>query len=110
VPLVPAPADPVSRQASTRGWKIAGTPLNEMASRTMADGHLAHALGQQRHFEMNEAFHNALLAADVQPDWDVGVEEPLTAADSAALQQASCAAGGQQSSSRLQCSNSQTCD
>jgi hypothetical protein len=37
------------------------------ASRAMADGHLAHALGQQRHFEMNEAFHKALLAADVQP-------------------------------------------
>lgn len=36
-------------------------------SRTMADGHLAHALGQQRHFEMNEAFHKALQAADAHP-------------------------------------------
>jgi hypothetical protein len=37
------------------------------ASRAMADGHLAHVLGQQRHFEMNEAFHKALLAADAKP-------------------------------------------
>ncbi|THD11269.1 alpha/beta hydrolase [Metallibacterium scheffleri] len=37
------------------------------SSRMMADGHLAHVLGQQRHFEMNEAFHKALQAADARP-------------------------------------------
>ncbi|MEM4988459.1 alpha/beta hydrolase [Collimonas sp. H4R21] len=33
----------------------------------MNKGHLPHALGQMRHFNMNETFHDALAAADANP-------------------------------------------
>jgi hypothetical protein len=37
------------------------------AARGMDAGHLPHALGQWRHFHMNEAFHRALTAGDAAP-------------------------------------------
>lgn len=45
----------------------AGAERAFSAAGAMADGHLAHALGQLRHFHMNQAFHGALAASDASP-------------------------------------------
>lgn len=37
------------------------------ATKDMYEGHFPHALGQSRHFYMNQAFYNSLLANDANP-------------------------------------------
>jgi hypothetical protein len=46
---------------------MAGAQRAFKASRGINEGHLPHALGQLRHFHMNEAFHSALAAANASP-------------------------------------------
>lgn len=46
---------------------IVGAQRAYAAGRGMDDGHLPHAVGQLRHFHMNEAFQRALVAADASP-------------------------------------------
>lgn len=44
-----------------------GAQRGYASTRTMAPGHRSSALGQQRHFHMNETFHQTLVANEVQP-------------------------------------------
>lgn len=46
---------------------IVGAKRAYSQARGMNNGHLPHILGQLRHFEMNEAYHGALLSADAHP-------------------------------------------
>ena len=46
---------------------VAGAARAFESARGMADGHLPHVVGQMRHFNMNEAFHRALAAANLDP-------------------------------------------
>ena len=46
---------------------IAGAQRAFNASKGIAEGHLPHALGQLRHFHMNEAYHSALAAGKASP-------------------------------------------
>jgi len=46
---------------------FAGAQRAFAAAKGMADGHLPHAVGQLRHFHMNESFHRALEVGDASP-------------------------------------------
>lgn len=46
---------------------IVGARRAHKTAAGMDRGHLAHVLGQQRHFLMNETFHSALVAGDAAP-------------------------------------------
>ena len=46
---------------------IAGAQRGHAAIKAVDRGHRAHALGQMRHFNMNEAFHSALESAGAKP-------------------------------------------
>ena len=46
---------------------IAGAQLAYAASQGINEGHLPHAVGQSRHFRMNEAFHSALEISGASP-------------------------------------------
>lgn len=46
---------------------ITGTQQGAQDAGTLCKGHIAHAVGQMRHFRMNEAFSDALNAADANP-------------------------------------------
>lgn len=46
---------------------IVGAQRGYAVAHGMADGHLPHAVGQMRHFHMNESFHRALAVGDASP-------------------------------------------